>query len=59
MPGAFALADQLVEPSTFLLAQPHHVLLDGNLIAGHESSPSLDRDSTDSENAIKRNDVNH
>ena len=43
-----------IESSTFLSAQPHHVLLNGNLFPGHESSPSLDRDSTDSHNAIKR-----
>jgi len=59
MPGALALANQLIELSTFLPAQPHHLLLDGNLSPGHESSPSRDRDSTDSENAIKRNDVSH
>jgi hypothetical protein len=40
---ALALADQRLEPSPFLLAQPDHVLLDGNLFAGRESSPSLNR----------------
>jgi hypothetical protein len=59
MPGALALADKLIQPSTFLLAQPDHVFLDANPFAGHESSPSLDRRSTDSHNAIKRNDVSH
>jgi hypothetical protein len=59
MRGSLALADKFLEPGAFLFAQPHHVLLDGNLFAGHESSPSRDRDGTDSGNAIKRNDVSH
>jgi hypothetical protein len=37
----------------------HHVLLDGNLFPGHESSPSLARGGIDSENAMIRNDGNH
>jgi hypothetical protein len=57
--GALPLADKFLEPGAFLLAEPHHVLLDGNLFAGHESSPSRDRDGRDSDNAGKRNDVRH
>jgi hypothetical protein len=58
MPGALALADQLIELSRFLpLSLTTYFLTD--LSPGHESSPSRDRDSTDSENAIKRNDVSH
>jgi hypothetical protein len=36
-----AAADQLVELGAFLRAQPHYVLLDGNLFPDHESPPSL------------------
>ena len=59
MPGPLALADKFPEPGALLLAQPHHVLLDGNFFAGHESSPSRDRDGTDSDNPVKRYDVSH
>jgi hypothetical protein len=38
MRGPLALADELFELGAFLLAQPDHVFLDGNLWAGHESS---------------------
>jgi hypothetical protein len=38
MSGPLALADELFELGAFLLAQPDHVFLDGNLLAGHESS---------------------
>jgi hypothetical protein len=59
MRGPLALADELFELGAFLLTQPDHVFLAGNLLAGRESSPSLDRDGTDSDFAIKRNDVRH
>jgi hypothetical protein len=59
MRGALALADERVEPSALLFAQPDNVLLDSNRFAGHESSPSLNRDGTDSEIAVKGNDVSH
>jgi hypothetical protein len=59
MTGPLALADELIESGAFLRAQPDHVLLDGNLFAGHESSPSLDRDGTDSDNPGKGNDGSH
>ncbi len=49
----------LQKPGAFLIAQPHHVFLDGNFFVGHDSSPSRDRDGADSDNAIKRNDVSH
>src|SRR5208282_6902097 len=39
--GPLAFADQLVELGAFLRAQPHYVLLDGNLFPDHESPPSL------------------
>ena len=59
MRGPLALADEFLEPGSFLPAQPHHVLLDGNLFAGHESPPSRDRDGMDSDNPGKRNDGSH
>jgi hypothetical protein len=59
MSGALTFADQLLEPKPFLLAQPDHLFLDGNLLAGHESSPSLDRDGSDSDCVVKGNDVSH
>jgi hypothetical protein len=34
--GTLAFADQLVEFGAFLRAQPHYVLLDGNLLPEHE-----------------------
>ena len=39
--GTLTFADQFIELGTFLRAQPHYVLLDGNLFPGHESPPSL------------------
>jgi len=58
MPGALTPADKFLEPGAFLLAQPDHVLLDDNFLAAHESSPSRGCDGNDSDNPIKRNDVN-
>ena len=49
-------ADQLIELGTFLPAQPHHVLLDGDLFPGHESPPSLTCCDRDSEVAVIFND---
>ena len=40
----------------FLRAQPYDILLDGNVLRGHESPPAFGRRS-DSENCIKFNDV--
>jgi hypothetical protein len=51
--------DRRIESSAFLPAQPRPTPLDGNLFPGRDSSPSLDRDGADSENAVKRNDVSH
>src|SRR5215472_9591438 len=39
--GTLTFADQFIELGTFLRAQPHYVLLDGNLFPDHESPPSL------------------
>src|SRR6516164_7342158 len=54
--GTPAFADQLVELGAFLRAQPHHVLLDGNLFPDHESPPSLPCGDRDSEVAVIFND---
>jgi len=54
--GTLAFADQLVELGAFLRAQPHHVLLDGNLFPDHESPPSLSCSDRDSEVAVIFND---
>jgi hypothetical protein len=54
--GTLALADQLVELGAFLRAQPHYVLLDGNLFPDHESPPSLPCGDRDSEVAVIFND---
>ena len=54
--GTLAFADQLVESIAFLRAQPHYVLLDGNLFPGHESPPSLPCRDRDSEIPVMIND---
>ena len=54
--GTLAFADQLVELGAFLRAQPHYVLLDGNLFPHHESSPSLPCGDRDSEVTVIFND---
>jgi hypothetical protein len=33
--------DQVIQLRAFLRAQPYDILLDGNLLRGHESPPSL------------------
>jgi hypothetical protein len=48
--------DQLVESGAFFHAQPHYVLLDGNLFPDHESPPSLPCGDRDSEVAVVFND---
>jgi hypothetical protein len=50
--------DKVVEPRAFVCAQPHDILLDGNILRGHELPPSIGRRS-DSENCIRINDVGH
>jgi hypothetical protein len=52
-------ADQGVELIAFLRAQPHHVLLDGDLFPDHESSPSLACSDRDSETHVIFNDGGH
>ena len=59
MRGAFAPADKVVEPGALLFAQLDDVLLDRNLLPGHESSPSRNRQGIDSDNPVKLNDVSH
>jgi len=54
--GTLAFADQLVESGVFFPAQPHYVLLDGNLFPDHESPPSLPCGDRDSEVAVIFND---
>src|SRR5450631_1045148 len=54
--GTLAFADQLVELGAILRAQPHYVLLDGNLFPDHESPPSLPCGDRDSEVAVIFND---
>src|ERR1700683_4796856 len=54
--GTLALADQLVELGAFLRAQPHYVLVDGNLFPDHESPPSLPCSDRESEVADIFND---
>ena len=59
MRGALAPADKVGEPGALLFAQLDDVLLDGNLLPGHESSPSRNRQRNDSDNPVKLNDVSH
>ena len=59
MRGALAPADKVVEPSALLFAQLDYVLLDGNLLPGHELSPSCNRQGIDSDNPVKLNDLSH
>jgi hypothetical protein len=51
-----AFVDQAVELLAFVRAQSHNVSLDGNILRGHESPPSLGRGS-DSENSVRFNDI--
>jgi hypothetical protein len=48
--------DQAVELLAFVRAQSHNVSLDGNILRGHESPPSIGRGS-DSENKVRFNDI--
>jgi hypothetical protein len=54
--GTLTFADQFIELGAFLRAQPHDVLLDGDLFPGHESPPSLACGDRDSEIAVIFND---
>jgi hypothetical protein len=51
--------NQCVEPLSFLLAEPHAILLYGDLFPGHESSPSLRCGAIDSEFHRIINDTRH
>jgi hypothetical protein len=54
-----ALANELFKTKPLLRAQPDNVLLDADILASHESSPSLPNDGIDSEKSINAKDARY